>query len=174
MEDVIILIIRHAEKPLNGPGLSPAGEARAEAYIQYFQNFTIDSQPLQLDYLIAAADSQESQRPRLTLEPLSRVLGLKLHTGIKDKDYIQVVSEIESHKHHKAFLICWHHGEIPDLLRAFGVAPELLVPGSKWPDDQFGWVLQLRYDSAGRIISDDTRRIEENISLSHGAFANGT
>jgi hypothetical protein len=171
MEGVVILIIRHAEKPLNGPSLSATGQIRAQAYVDYFQNFTVAGKRLELDYLIAAADSDESRRPRLTLEPLSQALRLSLHTDIKDKDYEKVVHEVNSKKHHHAFLICWHHGEIPGLLQAFGIDPGTLLPDSKWPDDQFGWVLQLRYDSAGRIILDDTRRIEENINLSPGALA---
>ena len=173
MKDVVILIIRHAEKPASGPGLADAGKARAQAYVDYFRNFTIGSKPVQLDFLIAAADSQESHRPRLTLEPLSRALNLKLHTHIKDKEHSQVVREVESKNHHKAFLICWHHGEIPELLRAFGVDSKLLLPHSKWPDEQFGWVLQLRYDSAGRLIANETKRIEENIKLSLSAPATG-
>jgi len=35
-----IYLIRHAEKPPSGKGLSPAGQARANAYVQYFQNLT--------------------------------------------------------------------------------------------------------------------------------------
>src|SRR5437870_2950563 len=76
--DATILIIRHAEKPDSGPGLTPAGHERAEAYVQYFKTFTLDSKPLKLDALFAAADSEKSHRPRLTLEPLSKALGLKI------------------------------------------------------------------------------------------------
>src|SRR5258708_1358262 len=74
LKDTAILIIRHAEKPDSGSGLSPAGEKRAQAYVRYFKTFTIDSQPLRLDYLFATADSAASHRPRLTIEPLSQAL----------------------------------------------------------------------------------------------------
>src|SRR5262245_43255592 len=33
----VLLIIRHAENPANGHGLSPRGEQRAKAYANYFQ-----------------------------------------------------------------------------------------------------------------------------------------
>src|SRR5205085_8518613 len=33
-----VLLIRHAEKPVRGKGLSPMGEARAEGYAAYFPN----------------------------------------------------------------------------------------------------------------------------------------
>src|ERR1700704_3991187 len=66
-KDAVVLIIRHAEKPDTGPGLSPSGQQRAEAYKDYFKNFTVDSKPLRVDAIFAAKDSKESERPRLTV-----------------------------------------------------------------------------------------------------------
>src|SRR5271155_5377145 len=74
LQDAVILIIRHAEKPESGMDLTPTGEQRARAYVDYFKNFQIDSQPFKLDRLIATADSKNSHRPRLTLTPLSQAL----------------------------------------------------------------------------------------------------
>jgi hypothetical protein len=39
----VIVIIRHAEKPDVGDVLAPAGEARANAYVDYFEHFTVHS-----------------------------------------------------------------------------------------------------------------------------------
>ena len=39
----VVLIIRHAEDADSGDGISPLGEKRAEAYKNYFLNFTVDS-----------------------------------------------------------------------------------------------------------------------------------
>jgi hypothetical protein len=58
-----ILMIRHAERPDTGTGLSVAGQERAQAYVIYFQNYLLNSNPVKLDYLMAAADSSESYRP---------------------------------------------------------------------------------------------------------------
>src|SRR5215471_18691768 len=80
LQDATVLIIRHAEKPEGGPDLSAEGRRRAEAYVQYFSNFKVDNQLLRIDALIAAADSKQSRRPRLTLKPLSKALGLKIDT----------------------------------------------------------------------------------------------
>src|SRR4051812_6839108 len=77
LSNATILIIRHAEKPEHGTGLSPEGEARAQAYARYFQSFRVKAEPLRLDYLVAADDSEHSQRSRLTLEPLAGAIGLK-------------------------------------------------------------------------------------------------
>src|SRR5579863_1551999 len=79
LRDTTVLIVRHAEKPESGFGLTPAGEERARAYVHYFQNLKIDSQSVKLDALFATADSKNSHRPRLTLTPLSETLHLPLN-----------------------------------------------------------------------------------------------
>ena len=163
LQDATILIIRHAEKPAFGPELSPAGERRAESYVQYFTNFTVDSQPLHIDYLIAAADSKQSQRPRLTIRPLSKALRLSINLKYEDKNYRDLVSDLRTKDHGKAILICWHRGIIPDLVQALGADPLLLLPGGVWPVDQFSWVLQLRYDHQGQLIPEQTKRIQEHL-----------
>ena len=54
LSDATIWIIRHAEKPAAGAGLSSEGQERAKAYVRYFQNLRLDSLPARLDYLVAA------------------------------------------------------------------------------------------------------------------------
>lgn len=163
LQDAVILIIRHAEKPESGQDLSPEGVKRAEAYVDYFKNFQVDSKPLKLDYLFAAADSKSSHRPRLTLTPLSQALKMPLDTHFKDKDFQSLANDIQSTSHGKHILICWHHGAIPDLVHALGADPRQLIPASKWPGSVFGWVLELRYDHDGRLIIGDCRRINEHL-----------
>ncbi len=163
LRDATVLIIRHAEKPDDGRTLSPAGQQRAEAYVRYFQNFQLDAKPVKLDYLLATADSKGSQRPRLTLEPLGKALGLKLDCRFKNKNFQELADEIQFHDHGRRILICWHHGQIPELVRALGADPAKLLPESKWPEDQFDWVLELRYDHEGHLIPGETRRISENL-----------
>jgi hypothetical protein len=46
LHNSVIVIIRHAEKPADGDGLAPAGEVRANGYVDYFKNFTLDSKPI--------------------------------------------------------------------------------------------------------------------------------
>lgn len=163
LQDAVILIVRHAEKPESGSALSPEGVQRAEAYVNYFKNFQIDSQPLKLDSLFATADSKSSQRPRLTLTPLSQALKLRLDTRFKDKDFQSLANDLQSTSHGKHILICWHHGMIPDLVRALGADPAILIPNSKWPGSVFGWVIELRYDHDGRLMAGECKRINEHL-----------
>ncbi len=161
LANAVILIIRHAEKPDSGPGLTPTGRQRALAYARYFQTYQINAQPLRVDYLIAAADTQKSHRPRLTLEPLSSVLRLPIEDQFPDKEVGALVAALQSHPGGKHILICWHHKEIPPLLQALGADPATLLPKGKWPDTEYGWVIQLPYDPEGHLIVGQARRITE-------------
>ena len=161
LKNTVILVIRHAEKPADGFGLTADGEARARAYSAYFKNLALDGQPLKPDYLFAAADSQGSHRPRLTLEPTSHALSLPIDTRFKSKDVQEIADEIHSKPHGQTILIAWHHGQIPNLLHALGADTRQLVPNDKWPENVFGWLIVLRYDSEGRLI--DAKRINEKL-----------
>lgn len=163
LQDAVILIIRHAEKPESGPELSPEGVQRAQAYVNYFKNFQLDSKPLKLDCLIATADTKGSHRPRLTLTPLSLALKLPIETAFKDKEFAALARDLETTPHGKHILICWHHGAIPDLLRALGADPAKLLPQGKWPSTDFGWLIELRYDHDGKLIPSECKRINEHL-----------
>jgi hypothetical protein len=163
LKDAVILIIRHAEKTASGDELSPDGYKRADAYVNYFKNYQVDGKPLKLDYLYAAADSKNSKRVRLTVEPLSKATGLKLDYRIANKKFQDMVDELHATSHGHEILICWHHGQIANLVRALGADPDALLPKGKWPDDVFDWVLELHYDGNGRLIPSQTKRINENL-----------
>lgn len=148
-----ILMIRHAEKPddPNDPTLSLVGKERAQAYIVYFQNFTVDSEVIELDYLFAAKESSGSNRPYLTLKHLAEALELSIDDKYKNKDYDELAKHISEHGKYddSNILICWHHEHILPFAECLG-APASTLPES-WPDDVFGWLLQLRFDSEGEL-----------------------
>ena len=124
LSDATILIIRHAEKPEDGPELSPAGEKRAQLYVDYFKGLQIDGKPLKIDHLIAAADSKNSSRSRLTLTPLSRALRLPLDLRFETEEIDSLAHELRKRDSGKCILICWHQGDIPDLLEELGANSE--------------------------------------------------
>ena len=162
-KDAVVLIIRHAEKPDTGPGLSPSGQQRAEAYIRYFQEFTVDSKPLRPDAIFAAKDSKESQRPRLTVEPFAKAAKLRIDTHFRSNQSTKLAAALHTTEPGKRILISWRHGDVPDLLRALGADPDSVLPHGKWPDHVFNWVILLRYDQDGRLIPASTRRINEHL-----------
>ena len=161
LKNATILVIRHAEKPVVGMELTPAGTARAQAYVGYFAGFHGEGQPLKLDHLYCTADSKGSHRPRLTIEPLAQALKLPLDNRFAAKDAEGLGRDIRSAAHGQVLLICWHHGDIPAVLQALGADPATVLPHGKWPDAVFDWVIELRYDAEGRLR--DTRLIPEKL-----------
>jgi hypothetical protein len=158
-----VLIVRHSEKPDSGPGLTPMGETRAQLYAKYFEPFKDAGLPIPVDSLYAGADSKSSSRPRLTLEPLSKATGLPLHLNVGTKEPEALVLELKTEAHGRHPLIAWRHGDMPGLLTAFGASPDKLLPGGKWPDDVFDWVIVLTMGPDGQLIS--TKVIHEQLKV---------
>lgn len=148
---VTILIIRHAEKPDAGVGLTPEGTKRAQAYVAYFKSFRVDGKPLKLTHIFAASDSKKSHRPRLTVEPLATALHADLDLRFADKDPEALASDLQSHEYGKEILVCWRHGEIPALLQALGANPAAYVPEGKWPGKIYDRVIELHFNKDGKV-----------------------
>ena len=164
LADATVLIVRHGEKPDTGTGLSPAGEARAKAYVRYFQPMKLDNgTSFRPDMLVATADSADSARERLTLAPLADALKLPIDQRFADKDVKALVKALSGESHGKSILIAWHHGELGKLIKAFGADPKALMPKGKWPDDVFDWVVVLRFDHAGQLIPDSPHIMQEKL-----------
>ena len=159
----VVLIIRHAENPADGHGLSPRGEERAKAYKNYFQNFTVDGKRREPEAVLVAADSKQSHRPRLTVEPFAKAANLPIDNRFANRQPADLAAELRANYQGKVILVCWHHGQIPALLRALGAAPETLLPNGKWPRDVYDWVIMVSFDENGHVIPGSTRRITEHL-----------
>ena len=159
----VVLIIRHAEDADSGHGISPRGEARAEAYKNYFLNLNVDSKRLEPTVILAANDSKKSHRPRLTVEPFAKAAKLPIDTRFGNNQSAELATALRETQHGKVILICWRHGHIPDLLRALGANPENFLPRGKWPGSVYNWVLLLSYDQDGHLIPSSSRRINEHL-----------
>lgn len=146
-----VLIIRHAEKPASGSSLTPEGFARAQKYAQYFNPFQGSGEAVRLNALYAGADSADSMRPRLTLEPLSRSTGIALNTKFSTDDPEGLARSLQTETHGDHILIAWRHKKIPALLNALGADANQILPEGKWPDSVYDWVVVLHFDAAGHL-----------------------
>jgi hypothetical protein len=166
-----IFMIRHGEKPDSGTGLSPAGQQRADAYVKYFQSLKDPAgKVIKWDHLFACRDSENSDRPLLTITPLAAKLEKTIHTDYKDKNYAELVTHFQQNAKHYAgsrVLICWHHGEILELASAMGASSGTLPPASDWPQkwqgSVFGWLLQMYYKADGTLDHKLTQTINEKL-----------
>jgi len=162
-KDAVVLIIRHAEDAGSGDGISPLGEKRAEAYKNYFLNFTVDSKRREPTVVFAAKDSKKSHRPRLTMEPFAKAANLKIDTRFGNNQSADLAAELRANQQGKVILICWRHPYIPALLSALGANPETFLPNGKWPGAIFNWIILLSFDQDGHLIPASSRRTNEHL-----------
>lgn len=170
--NMTIFVIRHAERPHHGNGLTSEGAARAQAYVKYFQEQSkYDSQPIRWNFLFASAESDKSNRPFLTLQPLAEAIHLDINDEFKNKDFYDLVAELRKNDGHKFdnanILICWHHGEILDLASALGAdASDLPKPThwpKKWKHKAYGWLLKIYYNADGSLDKQHTEAVNEEL-----------
>ena len=189
LSNATILLIRHAEKPGHpaaadkqgdDPFLAPLGWQRSQRYVGYFRSFQArkadgsGSTPIALTNIIAAADNlNTSYRPHQTVQPLADATELPFDVSVTDKRFQDLVSMLQKGNYDEAnVLVCWHHGQIIQLADALlahgGVKPSQLPPDNTWPKppwpgDVFGWILQIRYDSSGKVLPAWTRCFNERL-----------
>src|SRR5215207_9743486 len=139
-----VFIIRHAEKPPEGPHLSDTGYERARALVRLFGNCFCKP-----DALFAAANKPKSSRPVETLEPLAAALGLtiKAEFGTMEVDRLAEHLRSPSAPAGRIVLISWRQDGIPLLARALGAqdAP------THWPEPVFDRVWRLLFLADGPV-----------------------
>jgi len=162
-KDAVVLIIRHAEDAGSGDGISPLGQQRAEAYKNYFLNFTVDSKRREPAVIFAAKDSKKSHRPRVTMEPFAKAANLKIDTRFGNNQSADLAADLRTNQQGKVILICWRHPYIPALLSALGATPETFLPKGKWPGAVFDWIILLTFDQNGHLIPSSSRRTNEHL-----------
>jgi hypothetical protein len=146
-----VLLIRHAEKPVSGIDLAPAGFARAKVLPELFGGSAAPHNLPRPDFLFATHASKNSNRPVETITPLSQALGLAISHEIDDKDFATLAAELLSGKYAgKVVLVAWHHGSLPGLARALGAVP----PYDPWPDTQFDRVWRIDYRDGKATLTD--------------------
>lgn len=163
LRDVTVLIIRHAEKPDQGNGLSPRGERRAQAYASYFDPFQLDGTALVPQRLIATSDSKASMRPRLTLMPLAARLQLSIEQPWADDQVDDLAKALRKKNQAPVVLIAWHHGHIVKLIEALGGNAKQLLGRKAWPGDVYNRVVVLHFDDRGRLNESAGRLMQEHL-----------
>lgn len=173
LRNVTVLIIRHAEKPDVGRELNARGEQRAAAYADYFNPLKLAGQTLTPQRLIAAGDSPESVRSRLTLTPLAERLHLPIEQPYENGDFAQVVKTLRKSNQAQTVLIAWHHSHINQLIKAFGGDGPALTGQRKWPDNVYDWLIVLRFDDKGKLIQSHSQKIQEQLLPGDAASSPG-
>ena len=115
-----------------------------------FIPFMQTEQPLRSTHS-TGADSADSVRPRLTLEPLSHATGIPLKLQFSTNEPEALAHALFTEPHGDHVLIAWRHKKIPALLKSLGADPAQLLLDGVWPDAVYDWVILLHYDAAGHL-----------------------
>jgi hypothetical protein len=165
-----------------GPNLSKRGSARATALPQLFapaqppygcalsigqgQNFTGAYTSVQIqgttprfptpDFLFATQASKSSNRPVETITPVSAALNLPYDDNHADGDYAKVANDILTNSKYmgKVVLVCWHHGNIPNLATSLGVTNP-----PAWPGSVFDRVWVISYSNGTASLANDAQMV---------------
>lgn len=138
----MILVMRHAERPADpsDPDLTKQGKARAKRLATY-----IPKEFGKPDFIFAAAISRHSARPYQTVLPLSKQTKVSIDAKIADNDYGVLAQKLLTKKRYagKSIVVCWHHGNIPSLMRMLG-APSGSYP-NPWNHTVFNLILKVDF-----------------------------
>lgn len=134
-----VYIIRHAEKPDGrSPHLFIRGRARAQGLAWLFEQYK------DIHHIFASTSTKNSDRPYETIKPTAKVFKLKVNTKFADKEIKDLAKELQKKKYCDSnVIICWHHGKIPELIRALGFPS----PYDKWPETVFDRIIMLDFET---------------------------
>src|SRR5229473_7849151 len=130
-----IVLVRHAEKPASRvPHLALRGKMRAIGLARLLP------QIVKPDFVFASTSTKHSQRPYETIRLTADKLGLDVSTVYADKEIKRIVKDLRKKKFKgKTVLICWHHGQMPKLIKELGYTP----PYDEWPDETFDRIINI-------------------------------
>ena len=137
----VLLVMRHAEKSQDpdDPNLSAAGADRAVQLATFIPNRFGPPK-----YIFATAVSKHSARPLQTVQPLAKAIAVTIDQSFADQDYGALAKALQHDPRYSGqlTLICWHHGNIPNLLHALH-APDGTFP-DPWQRDCFNLIVLLK------------------------------
>jgi broad specificity phosphatase PhoE len=159
----MIMVIRHAEKPLHPSGsphgvnpdgredphsLTVSGWIRAGALVELFAP-TRGDPPAELrrpDTIYASAYAGgHSKRSMQTVTPLAARLGLQVVKRYAAGDETRLTKEVSLRP--GATLIAWHHEALHKIPQHLGKVDPL--PPDYWPPDRFDVIWTFTYDGGG-------------------------
>jgi hypothetical protein len=163
-----VLIIRHAEKTGDKADVHLSGQGRERAEVLYRLFVASKDRPDPFptpDFIIAASNASDSQRPLETVTPLAMRLKLPINDTYQSK--LPPASGPDDGKDStakapgmlalrdalfgepkyfgKTILVSWRHSTLPELAKTLKASK---VP-AKWEDNVFDRVWQITYDDQG-------------------------
>ena len=151
-DDLKVVIIRHAEKPVAGDNLSCQGQNRALQLPAILAKKFIKPD---YTYVPALKSDKSTAHSRMfqTVTPLAVKYDLTINSKYRQNEYADVAKSVL--KKNGVVLMVWSHSEMPDLVRALGVdnAP-------KWADEDFDSIWLVTYANGKATLAADNQGLK--------------
>lgn len=157
-KNLIVVIIRHAEKPASGDNLSCQGENRALQLVNVlYQKF---KQP-DYTYVPALKLDKNTAHSRMfqTVTPLAIKYNLTINSQYNEKDAKRVAKSV--FKKTGTVLMVWEHSAIADLARALGVDKP-----PKWHAEDFDSIWIVTYANGRAALAEDREGLSPSANCS--------
>jgi hypothetical protein len=107
-------------------------------------------------YIFATERSKDSKRPIETVTPLVTALNVPLNDGFADNQASiqRMTNAILDNYPGEIILVCWHHGKIPDIAKALGIAKP-----PKWDAKVFDRVWQITFPKGKATLTDSAQML---------------
>eukprot|EP00494_Astrolonche_serrata_P029481 UN29748 len=133
-----IFIMRHGEKDYNSVHLSKVGAERAEFIANNYNEIFYPHIP---NIIYATAAGKHSNREFETIEPLAKTLNIKIRNQYHNMEWPSMTKEINDNiQCGDNILICWHHGEIANIIDDLGVCI------NDWSADDFHTIFSFKFE----------------------------
>ena len=116
-----MIFVRHAEKaliPVDDPGLSPEGQARAAELARQLVDADVVAG-------IDAIYSTDTRRSRETAVPVAEALGLDIQSYVNQEDDEPVVDAMVRDNKGKIILVVGHSNTLPTMIAALGASKKV-------------------------------------------------
>lgn len=137
--DLRLVFIRHAEKPVKGDNLTCQGLNRSRMLPAVIvTKFGIPAFTFVPG--LGLGDSTKHARMFQTVVPLAAKYNLAINSGHKQKDPMGLTADLLTKN--GTVLIAWEHSGIPAIIRALGISRDDLI----WPDDDYDsiWIVTFK------------------------------
>jgi len=150
--DLKIVFIRHAEKPLKGDNLTCEGLTRSlKLPAVITAKFGIPS--FVFVPSLGLGEATKHARMFQTIVPLAAKYNLTINSSRTEKDSLGMAADLKSRS--GVVLVAWEHGGIAPIARALGVKQI----GLKWPDDDYDSIWIVTFKSGEAVLTKDKEGI---------------
>jgi len=136
------------------PQLSCKFHAHAESFVGEYRQIPLKGTAPRFptpNHIFATERSKHSNRPLETILPLATALNLPVNDSLKDDDagVKKMVNAVLNEFPSQIVLICWHHGKIPEIAKALGIAKP-----PKWDGKLFDRVWEITFPKGKAALKD--------------------